>query len=117
MHLALVLFASAISTIAVASPTEIANARQAVLYQLKDPDSARFRDEFSMAKTHTRAVCGQVNSKNSFGGYTGFHRFIVGNNKLSNASYVKLEPIEEGPDARIFTVFWQVYCLPEERKK
>ncbi|NNH02217.1 hypothetical protein HLH18_15605 [Acinetobacter sp. ANC 5414] len=36
---------------------------------LKDPDSAEIRNR--------NGNCGEVNSKNSFGGYTGFRRFIA----------------------------------------
>jgi hypothetical protein len=36
---------------------------------LKDPDSARFRNQ--------KSVCGEVNAKNSYGGYVGFRRFIA----------------------------------------
>ena len=36
---------------------------------LKDPDSTEIRNH--------NGNCGEVNSKNSFGGYTGFRRFIA----------------------------------------
>jgi len=36
---------------------------------LRDPESAQIRNQSGM--------CGEVNSKNSFGGYTGFKRFIA----------------------------------------
>ena len=57
-------------------------AKYQVLKVLKDPDSAQFRDMTVVAptkinKNQTGIVCGEVNSKNSFGGYTGFHPFIV----------------------------------------
>lgn len=41
---------------------------------LKDPDSAEFRNQSGM--------CGEVNSKNSFGGYAGFRRFMAANENL-----------------------------------
>lgn len=44
-------------------------AREFVTGALKDPDSAEFRNQ--------RDFCGEVNSKNSFGGYVGFQRFIA----------------------------------------
>lgn len=43
--------------------------------RLKDPESAQFQGQFIGIKG---VPCGQVNSKNSFGGYTGFKRYIVG---------------------------------------
>lgn len=48
--------------------------------QLKDPESARFRNVFVSNTIYisddTPMVCGEVNAKNSFGGYTGFKRFV-----------------------------------------
>ncbi len=51
---------------------------QAVLFRLKDPDSAKFRD-IAAAKLDGGAVmvCGSVNSRNGFGGYGGFAPFAV----------------------------------------
>jgi len=43
------------------------DAEYLVEQSLKDPDSAEFRDQ--------HGPCGYVNSKNSFGGYTGFKRY------------------------------------------
>lgn len=40
---------------------------------LLDPNSVEFKNVRSAAG----AVCGQVNAKNKFGGYTGFKEFIV----------------------------------------
>lgn len=47
----------------------MAVARAAVTRQLKDPSSARFEAVGVMDKG--RYVCGFVNAKNSYGGYTG----------------------------------------------
>jgi hypothetical protein len=45
--------------------------------KLKDPASAKFKDSFFMVWKDTPIVCGRVNSKNSFGGYGGFQRFVA----------------------------------------
>jgi len=45
---------------------------------LKDPDSAQFRGAFFSESGGVKVVCGEVNSKNSFGGMSGFQRFIAG---------------------------------------
>jgi hypothetical protein len=45
--------------------------------QLKDPDSAKFRDIKPL--DDKGSVCGWVNAKNSYGGYTGFSVFFVSN--------------------------------------
>jgi hypothetical protein len=47
--------------------------------RLKDPDSAEFRNVgyYSGGEEGASAVCGEVNAKNSFGGFTGFERFVA----------------------------------------
>jgi hypothetical protein len=49
--------------------------QEKLLTRLKDPSSAQFRD----VKLNNRrdALCGMVNSKNSYGGYNGFSGFVV----------------------------------------
>jgi hypothetical protein len=42
--------------------------------RLKDPESARFQKIRHASNTE---VCGEVNSKNSFGGYVGFSAFWI----------------------------------------
>jgi len=49
---------------------------------LKDPDSAKFRNvgviiPKVLDTEKSGVVCGEVNSKNSFGGYVGFTNFVV----------------------------------------
>lgn len=48
--------------------------------RLKDPESTQFRNVFvsntSYISDDTPMVCGEVNAKNSFGGYSGFERFV-----------------------------------------
>lgn len=45
--------------------------------QLKDPSSAQFRSVRTYHGSGTPVVCGEVNSKNGFGGYGGFQRFVA----------------------------------------
>ena len=48
---------------------------------LKDADSAKYKDEFlSRIDGGNLMLCGKVNSKNAFGAYTGFKRFIASPN-------------------------------------
>lgn len=54
-------------------------AKRAVRASLKDPDSAQFKDVYANYTEKFGVVaCGQVNAKNSLGGYTGFKRFVSG---------------------------------------
>ena len=54
-------------------------AKSAVRALLKDPGSAQFRNIYSRGMGGKpipgAAVCGEVNAKNSYGGYIGFTRF------------------------------------------
>lgn len=55
----------------------IYKAKKTVAASLKDSGSAQFRDVFfSETEKGGSVVCGQINSKNSLGAYTGFQRFI-----------------------------------------
>lgn len=56
----------------------------ALLEELKDPASAQFRNvRVQLRKVSDKhgnkgdSMCGQVNAKNSFGGYTGFQAFYI----------------------------------------
>lgn len=47
--------------------------KAAVLDKLKDPGSAQFKSAF----VNGISYCGEVNAKNSYGGYNGFKRFVA----------------------------------------
>ena len=64
----------------------IAKAKAQVATQLKDPASAQFKDVEDVGGR----VCGQVNARNAFGGYTGFFQFYVKGDEVLLA--------EPGPD-------------------
>ena len=51
-------------------------AHTAVQGTLRDPSSAQFQDEVVVGAVTARTVCGNVNAKNGFGGYTGKSAFI-----------------------------------------
>ena len=55
-------------------PLSIADAKKIVSYDLRDPEATRFRDVF-VSKSGN--VCGQLNSKNAYGAYTGYAGFFV----------------------------------------
>jgi hypothetical protein len=43
----------------------------------KDPQSAQYRSLFISKYGDARVLCGEVNGKNSYGGYVGFRRFAA----------------------------------------
>lgn len=71
------------------------NAERLVRANLRDPDSAKFRNQ--------NADCGEVNAKNGFGGFTGYRRYIA-----SSKDLVLIEG--EGFTKEQFSIFWQKHC-------
>lgn len=53
------------------TPSRRAAVEAGVRESLKDPESARFGRMWAARQDDTIHVCGYVNAKNSFGGYTG----------------------------------------------
>jgi hypothetical protein len=84
----------------------IAKGQEAVASTLKDPSSAQFRKVFfHMAKIEGKNVpmsCGEVNSKNSFGGYNGYQRYI-------SAGTPDLSYLEE--EVADFGKAWKLMCV------
>lgn len=78
----------------------ILQAKKAVKNTLKDPISAEFGNIFFNETDEVGAVaCGTVNSKNSFGAYSGFQPFI------SNGKTVFLQEKDSN-----FSSVWQAAC-------
>ncbi|WP_019933859.1 hypothetical protein [Oceanimonas smirnovii] len=69
------------------SQEDIEQARNAVLLSLKDPESAKFTNWYGTrepGEDSASAICGEVNARNSYGGYSGFTHFAV----VSNTVYL-----------------------------
>lgn len=54
----------------------ITSARESVTYDLKDSGSAVYRNEKIIRNEIGIYVCGEVNAKNSYGGYVGFMPYL-----------------------------------------
>ena len=72
-------------------------AREHVSGLVRDPGSAEFRGQ--------SGSCGEVNSKNAFGAYTGYQRFIAG-----SAQLVVFER-DSGVSEQDFRKMWNEFCL------
>ena len=79
-----------------ANAFNVEKAKAMIADQLSDPDSAKYRNlfisEFEEGKgtaASLLSLCGEVNAKNSMGGYTGYRRFVVDE---------RLALIDEGAD-------------------
>lgn len=71
--------------------------KEAVTGMLRDPRSAEFRNQ--------KGICGEVNSKNAFGAYVGFQRYIAASREL-----VVMERDSGMPSAE-FAKLWNEVCL------
>lgn len=61
-----------------ATASQISRAKKIIARAMKDPMSAQFRDMYAITRgTGDDTVCGEVNAKNSYGGYVGFRLFYV----------------------------------------
>jgi hypothetical protein len=61
----------------------ISAGKDAIRTQLKDPESATFRNVHFYSGGGTPVVCGEINARNGFGGYTGFERFVSAGTVIS----------------------------------
>lgn len=57
--------------------------KDTVRSKLKDPDSAEFRNVQFYSGGPSPTTCGEVNAKNSFGGFSGYERFIAVGSTMS----------------------------------
>lgn len=113
--------------IAVTEQMAIDKAADMVASQLKDPESAsfsnlRFVEEKYIGDTRYGYLCGFVNSKNSFGGYTGSLRFSAAVNYTKGGSFsVSYIELEEGENSRKMRgemtyfehYYWKKRCISE----
>lgn len=82
----------------------IGRAQESVRGHLKDPGSAQFRGERVVRTAGMPpVVCGQVNSKNSFGGYGGYQSFI-------SAGTDQLTYMQESAELENFEELWAKLC-------
>ena len=78
--------------------------KDAVRAKLKDPDSAQFQNvRFYQGKDGVPMTCGEVNSKNSFGGYGGFQKFV-------SAGRAELTFLAEQMGSGEFVKVWNQLC-------
>ena len=72
--------------------------KQAISSLMKDPESTQFKD-FTVKKYLS---CGLINSKNSFGGFTGFERFVFDNGQIFLESNFNAQTINT------FETLWKI---------
>lgn len=74
--------------------------KAAILSNLKDPESAKF----SNMRLWLVVLCGEVNAKNSFGGYTGADKFYASENSVTLRSTATRA---NGDTVELFDKMWQ----------
>lgn len=80
--------------------------QESVRSALKDPESAKFGQIYlNKNKDGLSAVCGEVNSKNSYGGYVGPQRFI--SSGLPDTTFLENDPRITAP---VFQDLWARLC-------
>ena len=52
--------------------------KQRIEKRLRDPEGTRYRNVFLMASGYSVILCGQINTRNGFGGFDGYRNFIAG---------------------------------------
>jgi hypothetical protein len=90
-------------------------AKKAATRNLLDPESARFRDTYITADDNRGGLCGEINSKNQFGAYSGYRRFIVGTVGSGLLTPV-FEPTNRREslyefERRLFEEQWKNFCV------
>ena len=79
---------------------QIGQGEQLAAADLKDPNATQFRrvgyhPGFGRG---AGSVCGELNGKNSYGGYIGFKRFVVDLNKRAAALEPETDPVTEATE-------------------
>ena len=83
----------------------------AVANQMKDPFAAQFRNWHAFESQKGLLICGEINAKNSYGGYVGFTHFVAHastDGQLLTPAAVASAP-NGGPDVMIDAVWRQYY--------
>lgn len=86
----------------------IVEARAAVSRDLLDPASAQFRDLYVTQTGDARALCGEINAKNSYGAYTGFRPFYA--TKINGRISGEILKSPEEEDA-VFKTIYTGFCI------
>lgn len=81
----------------------VLSAKRVVSDAFKDPDSVRYRDMYISNKT-VPTLCGELNSKNSYGGYVGYKRFFY--NRVVSAVYSN----DSSEEIRRYAKLEAIYC-------
>ena len=77
---------------------------------LKDPDSAKYQTITMRKRLGSTVFCGEVNSKNSFGGYVGWRSFIITSGGFIQSGV----EIQTEENQRKFLSTWNLLCAKSD---
>lgn len=106
-RISLLLLAAAFAAAPVAAKSGygafVSQAKKQMAAELKDPDSAKFRNlaVYQPATGQGVALCGEVNAKNAYGAYVGFRKFV---------SAGELAEVEQPDGGGLYSVLGQSLC-------
>lgn len=103
------------TAIAASNESEVAAVAEAVKAKLKDPASATFRNVrrvpfMGLERSTSKVYCGEVNARNSFGGFSGYSNFVVSNATAGG----KEAHILEGDDVEA-ELTYHVLCVKDDK--
>lgn len=109
LALALALIGSAQAATTGTHAAFVSAAKDQLTRSFKDPASAQYRGLFVSEVQYrgTKALCGEVNARNSYGGYVGFRRFVATD---------ELHEVEDPQRPAVLADLWPTMCsAPLER--
>lgn len=94
----------------------VIRSKQEATQSFLDPDSGKFRNLYVTKDNAGLSLCGEINSKNIYGGYVGFRRFIqhfaVKENSYEKVSIEPNQPQDaiEKIMSEVFAESWKLLC-------
>ena len=80
--------------------------REGIKNRLRDAGSAKFRNVGYYSGGRAAAVCGEVNAKNAFGGFSGYERFVA----VGDAAFFE----SDVNDGKFGVEVWDQICVKAE---
>lgn len=97
--------------------TFVVRAKQEATRFFLDPESGKFRNLYVTKDNTGFSLCGEINGKNSYGGYVGYRRFIQHFDANKNTyEKVRTEPVPPKDEMEkirsdLFAMSWELLCV------
>lgn len=92
-----------VATVAIAKDYSrfVAETKQALTRNFKDPSAAQYRNLAVYSDDGELALCGEVNAKNGFGAYIGFTPFAASPDHIN---------LPKSADDSVFPILYKIRC-------